>query len=145
MYKKHLQTVEVIGITLILTATAIGFYFSNQIIGNKDSNTLNGNISALILDYGNGKQRKFEGPVTDNMNIIKALLASENGGKLKVKFTKRKNDKNIELLSIDGRGNNSNGYQWNFYINGQLVKTSEIGSVAIRAGDLIKARYEKTP
>jgi len=92
----------------------------------------------LTIKFNDGNVRTFEGPVEGDMTILQALLSASRGGDFDVKYSL--NGNNVNLASI---GNVVNGpKEWHFYLNGQEVRTADIGTTQIKRGDLIEARYE---
>lgn len=95
----------------------------------------------LILDFNNGQQRMFSGPVNDKMTILLALYSSTKGVGLDLRYAIDQVG-DTRLGSIDGSSNRTIGKSWYFYLNDQPVATKDLNRVMVKKGDLIKARFE---
>lgn len=95
----------------------------------------------LILDFNNGQQRMFSGPVNDKMTILLALYSSTKGVGLDLRYAVDQTG-DTRLGSIDGSSNRTIGKSWHFYLNDQPVATKDLNRVMVKKGDLIKARFE---
>ena len=99
------------------------------------------NIARLEVDYGDAK-RAFEGEIMfKEMFVLDALLASSRGGNFEVRYAIV--DDQTEILKINGLVEDGlNEKSWNFYLNGQKIKSSEIHKIRIKPGDKILVRFE---
>lgn len=94
----------------------------------------------LAIHFENGKIRKFEGTVVNNMTMLEALYSSSAGDEFDLRYSIGK-DGSVVLAKI-GDAINFGDKNWHFYLNGKPVKTSDINRTKIKAGDLIEAKYE---
>jgi len=71
--------------------------------------------ATLIIDYGNGQRKIFEGDVpTGGLSLYDALLASAQTGSISVQFSKTA-DGRVSLVKIDQYVNNMDHY-WELQI-----------------------------
>lgn len=135
---------KILGIITVSVLVLLILYFGSsgltRNIGKQPSG-VSGDNSTMVFYFDDGRKRTFEGPVSENMTILLALLASEDGGRINLRYSLDKNEA-IVLNSIDGHINNMGDKNWSFYLNGEKISTSDINRVGINAGDLIEARYE---
>lgn len=103
-----------------------------QLIGRMDTAT-------MIFSFDRGRERAFRGPVTENMTILEAVLASAQGDDLKVTYY-IDNKNNLQLASINNDSNIKN-HQWNFSLNHVLANTEDINKIFVKSGDLVEAKY----
>jgi len=89
----------------------------------------------VIIDFGNGRLRAFEGEVQSGMTILSVLNIASQVGKFDAKT-----DGQGVVVNIDGVKNN-NGKRWQAYLNESLVR-GEPASTPVRAGDDIAFRFE---
>lgn len=90
----------------------------------------------LVVDFGNGRKRAFEGEVRTGMTVLLALRAAEKAGNFKTVL-----DERGRIVDIAGVKNNGEK-RWRADVNGQPVTNGSLGSTAISAGDKIMVRYE---
>lgn len=93
----------------------------------------------LTIKFDDGKVRAFEGPVIENMTVLQALLSASYGGDFDVRYSFNK-DGSINLSSINGVANGPK--MWNFYLNGEPIRSGDINKVKIKKGDSIEVKYE---
>jgi hypothetical protein len=86
------------------------FYFSEK---KKFEGKVPGNETLFIVDYGNGKQRWFQGEVIEGMTFLQVLQASARAGNFDY-------EANSEIKSINGVSNNDKK-QWKCYIDSFLM------------------------
>ena len=87
----------------------------------------------VVIDYGNGKTRSFEGMVAGRTELQKVFLGIEHAGRLSLSFGDNK------ITAVDGVRNSAKS--WSYYIN----DVKQMGGVAekqTKAGDLIVLKYE---
>jgi len=95
-------------------------------------------LAYLLIDYGNGKKRFFEGEVIEGLNL-KTLLEFLAEDK-KISSTKfRKSQKGFVLESLEGLKNNSKS--WKCYLNGKLVEEN-LEKIFIKKGDKVELIYQ---
>ncbi|MBI2669721.1 MAG: hypothetical protein HYX20_01040 [Candidatus Yanofskybacteria bacterium] len=94
----------------------------------------------MVINFENGKSRKFKGPVMADMSILEALYSSSLGGDFELRYTIQENS-GVVLTKIDGTTNPGN-LTWNFYLNKKSVNTADINKIKIKTGDLIEVKYE---
>lgn len=132
---------KILSIILIATGVSLALYLYFLKYGPSGNFSSLTGESSLILDEGNGNQRKFQGPVIDRMSILSALLASKNGGEITFKYSIQKNG-SVVLSSINNKISQDGNREWMFYLNGTLVAAENINKTIIKPGDLIIVKYE---
>ena len=90
-------------------------------------------LASLILDYGNGHKRKFEGRVVQNMTVLDALMASARAGRFKIKS-------NSQVEVIDGI-ENTEQKKWICYLNNKKIDSSPAQYI-IKPRDRIECKYQ---
>lgn len=95
----------------------------------------------LILDFNNGQQRMFSGPVNDKMTILLALYSSAKEGGLDLRYAVDQAG-DTRLGSIDGSSNRTIGKSWHFYLNDQPIATKDLNRVLVKKGDSITGKFE---
>lgn len=116
------------------------FYYDMQAysIGLSSIPTKPGGASGLgrvVIDFGNGKKRSFEGEVKVGMTVLSALRAAEGAGNFRTLTNGRGG-----IIDIAGVKNNSHR-RWRVWLNG--VSLAQLpGETAISAGDRILFKYE---
>ncbi len=99
------------------------------------------NTAGLILNWGDGSSRKFEGPVIDGMTILEAIQSSAESGNFEVDYSYDKAG-HLQLKLLAGKLNQADGKSWHFYLNKKYVNTQDIGNFVIKKYDIIEVRYE---
>ena len=135
---------KILGIITVSVLVLLILYLgSNGLTHNigKQPSGISGDNSTIVFYFDDDRKRTFEGPVSENMTILMALLASEDGGRINLRYSLDKNEA-IVLNSIDGHTNNTGNKSWAFYLNGEKISTSDINRVGVNAGDLIEVKYE---
>ena len=92
--------------------------------------------TVVMLDFGNGKIRKFKGPVPEQMNAWGALQQAASIGSIKMEI-----ENHFLPVSIGGYENQKNGKRWGLYLNG-VKQNLDPFQVKIGSGDEIVFRYE---
>lgn len=140
---KHLTQHEIIGVTVVVALLVLAFGLGNYSAKDNNSHTDTNGGASLLIDYGDGKQRKFEGPVTNSMSIQMALLAVENGGSsLDIKYSADgSNSDTVYIKSINGHANNILD-SWKIYLNDHLISEEKLNGTPVKTGDFIELRYE---
>jgi len=94
-------------------------------------------LARLLIDYGNGKKRAFEGEVVEGLNLkfLLEILAQDK----KISYKLRKTQKGLILESLEGIKNNSK--QWRCYLNGNLVE-KDLEKVFIEPGDEVRLVFQ---
>lgn len=90
----------------------------------------------LVLDYGNGKVRKFGGPIADSTKSWDLLQQAIAVSGIKVEVV----DSFVPKV-IDGFSDGKDGKHWSFYLNKQK-QTQTPSEVKIKPGDEVMFRFE---
>ena len=90
----------------------------------------------LVLDWGNGSRRMFEGNTIAGMSIWHALIQSAKAGNFEVDY--EGDDGTIKVEKIAGVGEPEG--KWFFLLNGQEVNPQEIALEPIKEGDVIEIK-----
>jgi len=128
---------QIILLLVILAATTIFFAYNK--LGFQDNQANAGN-ARLVIDFGNGTKRAFEGGTVEQMTILQALIASSAEGKFAIDYTINSTGE-TELKSIAGQ-TSTNQKKWYVYLDNELVKTSDISKKTIKVQDNIEFRYK---
>ncbi len=124
---------------LVVWIVSILFYFLGFQFPIKkppaSTNLSESQAARLILDFGNGQQRWFEGEVIDGMTMYDALSASALAGNLKLQVSPAG-----QLAAVDNLISNSNVKQWNCYLGNQ--KITNIKQQKVKQGEETVCRYE---
>ena len=91
--------------------------------------------ASLLLDYGNGEVRKFNGEVIEYMTVLDALVAASNGDDFKIEYPRD----NLDLRSILIDGKN----KVEIKLNGNAVPVSMISRTMIGHEDLIEVKLRE--
>lgn len=118
-----LITIVLVVLILVLDVFIPGLDFLGLPISNR--------TASLLIDYGNGATRQFEGKVIKDMTVFDAFTAASQGG-LKVESTSKGNG--IVYLAVDGRSAKSE-----VLVNGRQVSLDKLNQTIIKKGDLIRA------
>jgi hypothetical protein len=94
----------------------------------------------LVIYFGDGTARTFEGNVSQDMTILQSLDSASMGAGFDLKYSIAKNG-SVNLESIDGAVNMA-PKKWSFYLNQKAVPSTDLNMVKIQNGDLIEAKYE---
>jgi len=90
----------------------------------------------LVLDYGNGKIRRFQGSAEHNMRawdlLQQAVVSSSVSIETRNSFVPK---------SIDGLPNGKDGKQWHLYVNGVRQEGSPF-EIFVQGGDEVSFRFE---
>jgi hypothetical protein len=121
----------------VVVVLAVGISFFYITFNLPASNP--GDLARMTIKFDKDNARAFEGPVDKDMTVLQALLSASRGGSFDFRYSLNKNGY-VNLASINGATNGPKS--WRFYLNGNPVKTEEIGKIKIKNGDLIEARYE---
>lgn len=89
----------------------------------------------LIIDFGNGVKRAFEGDIVGNETIIDVLNQSARAGN----FSYKLNEKS-DLVSI-GELVNDSKKSWRWYLNGKRINKKP-NELTTKSGDKILIKYE---
>ncbi|MBI2055750.1 MAG: hypothetical protein HYT42_02570 [Candidatus Sungbacteria bacterium] len=108
-------------------------YFSSPFSPGESSPDVRGR---LVIDFGNGRKRAFEGEVRLGMTVLLALRAAEKAGNFKTVL-----DERGRIVDIAGVKNNSEK-RWRTDLNGLPVNNGSLNKTAVSAGDKIIFRYE---
>lgn len=90
----------------------------------------------LVIDYGDGRVRKFGGPIngsTKSWDLLQQAIAASG---LKVEVI----DSFVPKV-IDGFGDGKDGRRWSFYLNSQKQVQTPY-EVKIKPGDEVMFRFE---
>ncbi len=97
--------------------------------------------SSLVLDFGNGVSRKFQGPAIPGMTILETIYAASANNDLDFRYSIDENGV-LKIAKIGNVVNLTDAIRWNFYLNGRSINGGDINRAIIRAGDRIDAKYE---
>lgn len=98
--------------------------------------------ASLVIYFGDGHLRKFEGQVISNMTVLEAVNSASVGGGFDFRYALDEQG-DVGLASIDkiiNTGNNS----WHFYLNSNPVPISDINKVLVQPNDLLEVKYESS-
>jgi hypothetical protein len=123
---------------LILIALIIGsliYYLALQIFQLPEPRLANFSPKArLVLDYGNGHQRWFEGRVINGMTLFDALTASAAAGNFNFQISPAG-----QIEAVDNISNSDK--KWRCYLNdNQMIE--DVKEQEIKRGQEIVCRYE---
>ncbi len=121
---------------LILTASAI-FWFS----GDKQNNNISQSAPKIIgkavltVDFGDGKERNFEGEIIEGETLFDALIQASKAGNFSYKLDEKNN-----LAAIEDFIRNNNK-SWHWYLNDNKIDKSP-NEIILKSGDKILIKYE---
>lgn len=98
--------------------------------------------ASLLLNFGDGKMRKFEGDTVGGMTVYDALNQSAKAGGFEVETTLEEGSVVVE--AIDGVRNRKDK-TWHFYLNESFKNRTSPLNYSIRNGDVVEFRYEAAP
>ena len=118
---------------------AKNLFLKNQVKIEKEKNQVSQRkpLAHLLIDYGNGKKRVFEGEVVDGLDLKTLLEFLTEDKKISSKF--KKGEKGFILESLDGLKNNSKN--WKCFLNGKVVE-KDFEKILIKEGDKIELVYQ---
>ncbi len=90
----------------------------------------------LVINYGDGKIRKFKGPIEQGAKIWDLLQQAIAVGGINVKITDT-----FVPESIDGFQNDGNGKNWSLYVNNAKQKFTPF-EINTKPGDEITFKFE---
>lgn len=123
---------------LILSAGAI-FWFPGS---RRDSDILQSSARKIIgkavltVDFGDGKERNFEGEIIEGETMLEALNQASKAGNFSYKLDEKNN-----LAAVDGFTRNKNK-SWHWYLNDKKID-KPMGEIILKSGDKILIKYAK--
>lgn len=90
----------------------------------------------VLLDYGNGKVRRFKGPIIENARAWDLFQQAIAIGGINVEITDH-----FVPQNIDGFENGEKGKTWNLYVNNVKQKFAPF-EVQVKPGDEVVFRFE---
>jgi len=120
---------------LILTASAI-FWFSGS---RRDKDILQSapkilGKAELIINFGDGKERNFEGEIIEGETLFDALNQASKAGNFSYKLDEENN-----LAAIEDFIQNNNK-SWHWYLNDKKID-KPLGKIILKSGDKILIKY----
>ena len=97
--------------------------------------------SQLVLDFGNGEVRQFQGLVIPGMTVLDVLNSASLGGNFDFRYS-IDDDGTLKVAKIGDIANLADRPSWHFYLNGKPINVGDLGHTTIKAGDQIEAKYE---
>ena len=92
--------------------------------------------AVVVVDYGNGKTRKFRGPIQENAKAWDLFQQAIAVGGIKVEIA----DHFVPKI-IDGLKDGSDGKHWSLYVNNEKQKFSPF-EITVNPGDTVIFRFE---
>lgn len=123
---------------LILSAGAI-FWFSSSRRDSGISHSSTPKIigkAVLTVDFGDNKERNFEGEIIEGETLFEALNQASKAGNFSYQLDKKNN-----LAAVDRLTRNKNK-SWHWYLNGKKVD-KPFGEIILKSGDKILIKYAK--
>ncbi len=90
----------------------------------------------LILDYGNGKVRRFQGPIAENAKVWDMFQQAIAVGGINVEISDH-----FIPQAIDGLKSGIDGKHWNLYVNGVKQKFTPF-EVPVNPGAEVVFKFE---
>ncbi len=90
----------------------------------------------VVVDYGNGMEKKFSGSLNRRISAWDTLQQANAHSFIDIETAS-----NFVPESIDDLKNGANGKYWNLYINGNKLSRSPI-DVEVNVGDKVVWKYE---
>lgn len=121
---------------LILSAGAI--FWSSNVNNNNASRVLPPKIigqAALTVDFGDGKERNFEGEIIEGETLLDALSQASKAGNFSYKLDEKNN-----LAAIDNFTRSKNK-SWYWYLNDKKIDKL-LGEIILKSGDEILLQYK---
>ena len=121
---------------LILSAGAV-FWFS----GNRQDNDISQSTPKIIgkavltIDFGDGKERNFEGEIINGETLFDALNQASKAGNFSYKL-----DEKNSLAAIDSFTRNKNK-SWHWYLNDKKID-KPLREIILKSGDEILFQYK---
>ncbi len=121
---------------LILSAGAI-FWFSGN---RRDSDISQSSAPKIIgkavltVDFGNNKERNFEGEIIEGETLFEALNQASKAGNFSYKLDEKNN-----LATVDSFTRNKNK-SWHWYLNDKKID-KPLGEIILKSGDKILIKY----
>ncbi len=121
---------------LILSAGAV-FWFS----GDKQNNNISQSAPKIIgkavltIDFGNNKERNFEGEIIEGETLFDALNQASKVGNFSYQLDEKNN-----LAAIDSFTRNKNK-SWHWYLNDKKID-KPLGEIILKSGDEILLQYK---
>ncbi|MEX2052899.1 MAG: hypothetical protein WD898_01580 [Candidatus Paceibacterota bacterium] len=128
----------------VLLIIVVGIvFFSLKIDLPANDTEQNGDKQARLVIYFDSGARAFEGEPNGEMTVLEALYAAATNGNFDVRY-RVMDDGDIDLYSIENFVHNNHGSdrEWRFYLDGNLIDSTDIGRTEIEKGDLIEIKYE---
>lgn len=98
-------------------------------------------VAHLLIDYGDGTQRAFEGQAIPQMSILQVIYNVSGTAGLNFKYQADPEDI-IKIISLGDRFEGMDGKHWSIYLNDEKQNINSIASVYIVNGDRIEAKFE---
>lgn len=95
--------------------------------------------ASLLLNFGDGTMRKFEGDIVGGMTVYDALNQSAKAGGFEVETTLEEGSVVVEAI---GGIRNRKDKIWHFYLNESFKNRTSPLNYSIRSGDVVEFRYE---
>lgn len=128
--------------TLIIVAIIIAVLVGLQIYslslspGQKQQDIAEVGNARLVLDWGDGSRRMFEGGTIEGMSVWHALVQSAKAGNFEVDYEGDNGAIKVEKIAGVGEPEGS----WFFLLNGQELNPQEIALEPIKEGDIIEIK-----
>lgn len=91
--------------------------------------------ASLTINFGDGKERVFEGEIIRNEALINVLVQASKAGNFSYKL-----DSTNNLVIVENYANNKIK-SWQWYLNDKKINGSP-GEVILKSGDKILIKYE---
>lgn len=133
---KKIITLIGIVVVVLVAIQLFSLFSSKTTVQNNDSSQ---KMARLILDWGNGTKRAFEGETVSGMSVWHALIQSARAGNVDVAYSFKAPQDIVEIQKI-GNTNVQNG-EWVFFVNGKMVESQSVALTTITAGDVIEVKF----
>ncbi|MDO8495186.1 MAG: hypothetical protein Q7S32_01500 [bacterium] len=118
---------------LIAAAVALLFFIPLEKVSSQEGQ--------LILDFGNGQKRVFQGPVDENTSVLLALYSSSEQGGFTVRYF-LDDAGNSRVQSIGEAVNEEYGRMWHFFLNDEVIAETELNRTMLKRGDVVEAKFQ---
>ncbi len=102
----------------------------------KQNLSANSGEAMVVFDFGNGNERKFEGPIIENTKVWDIFQQAIATGGIDVSV-----NGNFVPQSIGGYKNGDNGKKWNFYLNSVKQELTPF-DIKASSGDIAIFKFE---
>ena len=97
------------------------------------------NEAKVMINFGDGQKRAFQGAIIEGMSVYHALLASTTAGNLELEVAQNQEGSSVE--KIDAVSNNGSR-NWEYHLNGKPQDRNSLEERLVRPGDTVEFIYE---